>query len=135
MSTALAKAPAVAAVRYRLAQLGWEIDAIDVDLVRSRARICLRRGVVRVTFDASDGRATTTREAWRTSEQRTGRRGDRARCARIFVDFLGRQRHTDLRDGLRWLSEYLTSNGAAPALPHRADEVFMPLLAAEGAVR
>lgn len=133
MSGALAKAPALCAVQYRLQQLGWDIDALDVDMPGGAVRICLRNGPVRVTFDARGGRASTTRERYRTEPVPMGRRGDRYISDRLIVDFMGRQRHADLRDGLRWLSEYVTHNGRAARLPHRADEVFLPLLAVEGA--
>lgn len=106
-------APRLAA---RLARIGWEIASVEVDLCAETARVELRAGDRLVTFDARNGRATITREAIRHETAVTGRRGDRYMAERIKVEFIGRSRYQNARDGLRALSFYVADNSPAPML-------------------
>lgn len=102
--------------RMRLLQIGleragWQVLAVEIDISRETARIELRRGDLQVTFDARNGRASTTRERVRRETVLVGRRGDRFRAERIAMEFVGRTRHEDARSGLHWLAQYVADNG------------------------
>lgn len=115
-----------------LERLGWTATSVEVDLVRETARIELRRGDLAVTFDARNGRASTTRERIEAETEVVGRKGDRCPVQRLRTRFIGRQRHEGARSGLRWLADYVADNATRPALPGEVRDLFR--LLADGGV-
>lgn len=111
-----------------LERAGWTIVNADLDTVRETLRLELRRDDLLVTFDARNGRATTTRERVRSQTVTVGRRGDRCPVDRLKTEFVGRQRHEGARSGLRWLTRYVADNSvrALPATDVRL--AFAPIL-------
>lgn len=99
-----------------LERIGWTIENAEIDLVNETARIELRRGDLHVTFDARNGRASSTRERVYTETQLVGRRGDRFRAEVLRTRFVGRTRHEGARSGLRWLCGYIADNAVRPIL-------------------
>lgn len=103
-----------------LERIGWQVVSAELDLVRETARIELRHGDLLVTFDARNGRASTTRERVYVETELVGRRGDRFRAEVLRTRFLGRTRHLGARSGLRWLAQYVADNNehqlCAPAV-------------------
>lgn len=100
-----------------LAAIGWDLRAVEIDLVAETARVEVARADgLTVTFDARHGKATVTREMAERYEVAVGRRGDRARVERVGMRFLGRERIPGMRAGLRWFADYLGDNGTAPEL-------------------
>lgn len=93
-----------------IARGGWEIVSLEINACSARGRIELRRHDLFVTFDATEHRASTTRETQERYTALVGRRGDRMPVSRIRMRLLGRQRHLGLRNGLKWLSNYLADN-------------------------
>lgn len=125
VSTALSP---VELFRVSLERLGWNVTSVDIDLVRGTARIELRRGDRLVTFDARNGRATTTRERIRRTLATVGRRGDVTVVERLQLEFVGRERHEGIRSGLRWLANYVGDNATRPALRGEARAAFRLIL-------
>ncbi len=113
-----------------LAQLGWELESLDIDLPGHALRIIVRRddGLL-LTFDARNGRASMTRERTERDAQLVGRRGDRFRAETIKMAFLGRTRHDSIKAGLASFASYLMDNAATPAIHGKASAaVLEPLL-------
>jgi hypothetical protein len=117
------------ALRSGLANMGWQVLAAEIDTAAMTARIEIRRSSLSVTFDARNGKATTTREMMASETAAVGRRGDRFLAERVRMRLLGRTSHEGLRSGLRWLSAYIEQNASRPAIHGEARELFRPLLA------
>lgn len=107
-----------------LHRAGWQVNGVEVDLVRATARVELQSYDGRlVTLDARNGRATLTREQVERSNVTVGRRGDRCRVERLQTRFLGRDLvGLGMRSGLRALCRYLADNSprSLPATAFRA---------------
>lgn len=119
-----------------LSRLGWEVRSVEIDMIAETARIELKNQSLLVTFDARNGKATTTRETIGVRRALAGRRGDRFIAERLHVSLIGRHRHEGVRSGLRWLAGYVEQNSERPARPGEVRELFRGLLllprAAEG---
>lgn len=128
---AAASAPAlIKALERTLERAGWRIMAADIDMSRETARIELRRGELFVTFDARNGKATTTRERQEVKQERAGRRGDIYMAERLHMHFIGRAHHDNARDGLSWLAGYLADNSAGALTVGEAQAMLAPMVAA-----
>ena len=103
-----------------MASMGWEVHALELDLVRGRGRLelCRRDGRL-VTLDAQGGRATITREHLFESVAVVGRRGDRIPVRRVGARFLGRSHHEGVRSGLKALAHYVADNSSTERLQAR----------------
>lgn len=121
-------ADSVAILQRGLESIGWQILALDINATDGHARIELRCGDRLITFDARDGKATTTRERAEVETVSVGRRGDRFRAERLRVRLLGRDRHHGMRSGLRWLASYLEQNAPVKTLSGSVREMLRPLL-------
>ena len=121
MTTAVAIPAQVRALQHTLDRGGWTILAVEIDLVRSTARVEVKRDDgLHVTLDARNGSATLTRElvSLRRAEGPVG--SGRWRPERLHTEFIGRQRFEGPRAALRGLCNYLADNAiGAPML--RAD--------------
>lgn len=105
------------AIACALERMGWQMLAVDVDMVAETARIEVkRRDGLLVTLDARIGSASITREMMRTETTIVGRRGDRFLAERLRYEFLGRQRYTGVRSATRGLCYYLAENATTTAL-------------------
>lgn len=120
--------PLVAALARTLERAGWQILAVDIDMTRETARIELRRGDTFVTFDARNGKASTTRERQEIRTHKAGRRGDIYRAERVHMHFIGRERHEGARSGLRWLTNYLADNSEGALTAGEARRMLAPLM-------
>jgi hypothetical protein len=131
----VAAAPAVppvlvVALERTLERAGWQILAVDIDMSSETARIELRRGELFVTFDARNGKASTTRERQEIRTYKAGRKGDIYRAERVHMHFIGRARHDNARDGLSWLAGYLADNSAGALTVGEAQAMLAPMVAA-----
>ena len=128
MSAALV-ASAMRELPARLERIGWVLSSVEIDLANSTARVEVRRGELLVTFDARNGKATTTREQIVTERVVIGRRGDRCPVDRLRTVFLGRAHHEGIRSGLRWLCSYLADNAPVQIPAREVRALFAPLMA------
>lgn len=120
------------AIQAGLATIGWDLRSAEIDVGAGTARIELRRAALMVTFDARNGSASTTRENAEVETEAIGRRGDRFLAERIHMRFLGRDRHTGLRSGLRSLANYVADNAVGGGDRIETRNIFRVLLS-EGA--
>ena len=127
MTAEIATGASAALVRT-LERAGWQLLAVDIDMTRETARIELRRGETFVTFDARNGKATTTRERQEIRQERFGRRGDVCMVYRVHMNFIGRARHEGARSGLRWLTNYIADNSATPLHASEVRLMLAPLM-------
>jgi hypothetical protein len=107
-----------------LESAGWTIEIFDVDLTTDHARVQLRCGPLRVTFDGSARSHTIEREivAWVDGPRRYSGRWDVTLLGRKRVDGVG------WRGGLRLLSTYLADNGARSIAPADVRRALAPLM-------
>lgn len=125
----LPAAPLLSALERTLERAGWQIGAVDVDLVRRTARIELRSGNRLVTFDARNGRAVTTRELVDIQTEKRGRRGDIYRSECIHMRLMGREKHGDAASGLAWLADYIAENSSTALPAGEVRAMLAPVLA------
>lgn len=127
MTAEIATGAGAALVRT-LERAGWQLLAVDIDMTRETARIELRRGELFVTFDARNGKASTTRERQEIRTYKAGRKGDIYRAERVHMHFIGRARHEGARSGLRWLTNYIADNSATPLTAGEVRLMLAPLM-------
>ena len=103
----------IRALQLTLDRGGWTILAVEIDLIRSTARVEVKRDDgLHVTLDARNGSATLTRElvSLRRAEGPVG--SGRWRPERLHTEFIGRQRFEGPRAALRGLCNYLADNAS-----------------------
>lgn len=115
-----------------LERAGWQLLAVDIDMTRETARIELRRGERFVTFDARNGKATTTRERQEIRQERFGRKGDICMVDRVHMHFIGRAHHEGARSGLRWLTNYIADNSSTPLPASEIRLMLAPMMVPRG---
>lgn len=123
----------MSAVSYALATLGWDVQAIDIDLVAGRAKIELRRADGLLVTLAADGhgRASVTRELTVLRRGTCGAGGARGRgfiVERVATEFLGRTRYEGLRAALRGLAHYVALNSAVPVRLADSRRIFAAIV-------
>ncbi len=107
------------ALVHSLERIGWSVVAFEICPIEWRARVELRSadGLL-VTLDSDGlGRTTLTRERVYREVASVGRRGDRALVERVRSSFLGRDRCSGVRSGLRALAHYVADNAPTGRLP------------------
>jgi len=122
------------AALHALASIGWEIEAVEIDLCRGRAMMVIRRADGRwLRLDADEhGRASV--ERWHRRRE-WHRAKDAAGAERIADDFLGRERATGAASALRVLACYVAENPAPGREALGAGEVRRALAMVAGAGR
>lgn len=92
-----------------LASIGWEIEAVEIDLRRGRAMMVIRRADGRWLRLDADERGRASVERWH--RRREWRRAKDAAVVEVIVDaFLGRERATGAGSALRVLACYVAEN-------------------------
>lgn len=109
MTSDLALIPPAAA--HALASIGWEIEAVEIDLHHGRAMMVVRRYDGRWLRLDADGLGRASVERWHR-EQVWERSPGAAGFQRCADTFLGRDRATGAGSALRVLAAYLADNPA-----------------------
>ena len=100
---------AAKALAYGLHVAGWEVRAIDVDLVAGRLVVELHRYDGRWVYLAARADGGASIERWHRRTVVTRYRGG-PECDGFEDQFLGRSRACGIRSGLRSLSNYIADN-------------------------
>lgn len=113
----------VAALQHVLLRAGWDLKAIEIDLVAGHARIEVAGLNGRyLIFDADrHDRASLTVESHGFDQVKVGRRGDVSIVSRWKCELLWRHKYPGVRSGLRLLCNYLEDNAPVSGVLSRYD--------------
>jgi hypothetical protein len=116
------KTAALESLEKMLERGGWRINAIDLDLHHSTARVEVARiDGLQVTLDARNGRASITREMLKPEAPKTQRN---RYSSGLTTQFLGRTCAEGPRHGLKILCDYIADNATTPLLPFEVRRVM-----------
>ena len=115
---------------------GWEVRAVDIDLIEGRWRVeLLRNDGVLVTLDANEQlkRGSITRERTHIRRVCVGAGGCVSRSGgmpveRLTTEMIGRTPVAGVRSGLKALSHYVADNAAVPLDRLSARNTFRMLI-------